>query len=563
MRSLRLASTVLASTFAVAMLATLHAACGSAGSPDTTSDAQSTGDAKLDRAGSDSSLVHDRDGEGPPVLVDLDLDLHATTHDASVAMKLVPRFSPDTHDYYVRCAAGENALRVSMTASSGATSSLRLPTRSPSAPRETVGVSVQENQAIVATATRGEQSTEYWVRCLPPDFPELVFDRPPEAGAPTPGYYLLGNFLAAGPSAGYAMILDGNGVPVWYHLNPTGGVTDVDDLVPGSVSYFATAGGPLRVVRISPLLVTTAAPDGAPVDFHELRVLSNGDYLIVSSPLETGADLTGLSLPTPSGGRIPGGPGMDILACNLVEFDPKTGVIAWTWKATDHLDPAKVSVEPILGSSPGDAGAVFAYDTFHCNSIDVDPASGNLLVSARQANSIFYLEKPSGRILWKMGGTKSTLDDATYIAVSDPFFGQHDARLQPAWSTCRGGRISLFDDETYGPKMARAMLFDVAFAADGGCAAEPARATVAFQHEGVTTSEAEGSFRISTDGSRVIGWGLAPDFVLTELDESGQVLLQVKSLARAAGPTLASYRAIKAPLAAFDLADMRRTAGLP
>ena len=40
---------------------------------------------------------------------------------------LVPSFSPGVYDYYVRCAAGTNALTVSMTASSGAKGSLVQP----------------------------------------------------------------------------------------------------------------------------------------------------------------------------------------------------------------------------------------------------------------------------------------------------------------------------------------------------------------------------------------------------------------------------------------------------
>jgi hypothetical protein len=43
-------------------------------------------------------------------------------------------------------------------------------------------------------------------------------------------------------------------------------------------------------------------------------------------------------------------------------------------------------------------------DPFHCNSIDVEPATGNLLVSGRHMDSIFYIERSTGKILWKMGG---------------------------------------------------------------------------------------------------------------------------------------------------------------
>jgi hypothetical protein len=75
----------------------------------------------------------------------------ATSSGKSLALS--PSFSGDIHDYYVRCAAGTNALQVSMTASPGATSALTEPTASPAKASQRVSVSVDENAAIVATAS--------------------------------------------------------------------------------------------------------------------------------------------------------------------------------------------------------------------------------------------------------------------------------------------------------------------------------------------------------------------------------------------------------------------------
>ena len=64
-----------------------------------------------------------------------------------------------------------------------------------------------------------------------------------EAGAPPPGYY-VGNLHPLTGAQGYAMLLDGNGVPVWYFLQPTGlGVCDVDSIVKGTISFIPTATG--------------------------------------------------------------------------------------------------------------------------------------------------------------------------------------------------------------------------------------------------------------------------------------------------------------------------------
>jgi hypothetical protein len=186
-------------------------------------------------------------------------------------------------------------------------------------------------------------------------------------------------------------------------------------------------------------------------------------------------------------------------------------------------------------------------------------------------DSVFSVERSTGRVLWKMGGATVSKDGAAYVSVADPFALQHDARFEPDWSaTCGGsGHISLFDDEVAGlPAAARAVVYDVAVGAadsggvgDGGCpdaGIVPGTATVSWKYEGAAPSTAMGSFRISADGSRVVGWGLASDAAFTEVDGAGNDLLDMSFTD---GNT--TYRAIKVSLATFDLGLLRSTAGLP
>jgi hypothetical protein len=144
----------------------------------------------------------------------------------------------------------------------------------------------------------------------------------------------------------------------------------------------------------------------------------------------------------------------------------------------------------------------------------------------------------------------------------------------PGWSSsCNGGsgRISLFDDESQAPGPARGVLYDVVVGGgdagaigcdgratlDGGVAGQ---ATVAWQYRGQLSSAATGSFRISADGSRVIGWGPggAPNLAFTEVDSNGNDLLDFSF-----SDGNVTYRAIKLPLSAFDVELLRSTAGGP
>ena len=536
---------------------------GGADAPDSTPPDSSMLDAGVDAP---------RDA-GAPTLVALSVS-GTTPTDASESPTLVPAFSPDIHDYTVRCGAGANVLTVSMTASDGSASLLVQPVPSPTLPQQTLSVSVNENQALVAAATNGTATVEYWVRCLPHDFPLLQWTPHAEAGAPPPGYYLVGTALPT-TSGCYAMVLDGNGVPVWYTPSQTVDgwcVFDVDSVVSGTVSFDSLVDNPteFELHQLSPLATTKIAPTGLNTDLHELRLLPNGDYLVISTPLQSGVDLTGMQLPLGDGGVETLSGSQAIMACNLVEFQPD-GTVVWTWSATDHFDAVADSVYPELAPY-GPSGTTVVVDPFHCNSIDVDPTSGNLLVSAREMESIFYVERATGRVLWKMGGSQASKDGATYVSVADPFALQHDARLQPDWSSsCMGGsgHISLFDDEISGSAPpARAVVYDVVVGAgdggattDGGCGeggTASGTAGVTWQYAGEGPSLAMGSFRILPDGSRVIGWGLVPGDGFTEVDENGNDLVD---LTFPDGNT--SYRAIKVPLTAFDLGILRSTAGLP
>jgi hypothetical protein len=491
--------------------------------------------------------------------------------ETSPRLQLTPAFSPGVFDYYVRCRKGDNALTVSMTASAGAASALLEPTASSPSPRQTLHVSAREDAAIVATASVDGTTIEYWVRCLPDDFPSLSMTAYPKADSAPPGYYLLGNATLTDERWGYAMLLTQRGVPIWYaHGWPGEAVADVDQLSPETITFFLEFGHPVEVRRLSPFETTYVAPSGTSLDSHELRVLPNGNYLVISAPIATGVDLTGVKVPLTDGGTATFGPNSSTIDCNLVEFDPKTGEVAWTWVGRDHLDAAAVTTAPMLSPKLGPDGGLIA-EPFHCNSIDVDPSNGNLLVSARDMDAIFYIERATGKILWKIGGTMPTKDHATYVPMDDRFYRQHDARLQPGWSArCAGGsgQISLFDNHSDVDGPARALVLDVVVGgSDGGTVEDCGTgrhgvpgASVAWQVAGPTNSGDMGSFRISRDGSRVIGWGRngIGGLAFTEVDVDGEPLLELHFTGHEW-----SYRAVKVPLSAFDVGVLRRTAGRP
>jgi Arylsulfotransferase (ASST) len=185
-------------------------------------------------------------------------------------------------------------------------------------------------------------------------------------------------------------------------------------------------------------------------------------------------------------------------------------------------------------------------DAFHCNAIDVDETTGNLLVSMRHTNAVFYVDKASKVIQWKLGGAAYNKDGAQLVQVTnDPdgtFSMQHDARFLP------NGNISMFDDHGASPGYGRGVEYAVDLS--------NGTASVVWQYLGTAQSQLEGSCRRYADGETVIGWGgdLTDPRTMTEVDPNGDDVLDLTV-------TGISYRAVKVSLTQLDIGLLRANAG--
>jgi hypothetical protein len=496
--------------------------------PDVSSVDATLGDAGRREAGLPDAVPGDTAGP------DADAAPPTPASIAVMPLTLEPHFSPEVHDYYVRCPGTANRVTVAMTAAPGSTIGLLQPPGAPASSGASVTISVAENQAIVVGVNADGGTDSYWIRCLPHDFPLMQATLHPEAGAPTPGYYLVGNASLAPYGKGYAMAVDVHGVPVWYQATPDGcGPSDVDSVVPATISY-DSGEDRFQLLDLDAGTTSYVVPSGIPLDLHELRYLPNGDYLVFGDPIRKDVNLTGL-------GSF--GADEDVLGCVIQEVDP-SGAAVWQWDAFDHFDPLKDTTFPV---SAGTKNGVTVADVFHCNSIDVD-ADGNLLVSARHMDSVFLISRATGALLWKMGGAAYNKDGAPYITVvNDPltaFYRQHDARLLP------GGQLSMFDDQTGMPGPARAVIYAYDLTT--------LSATMVWEYQGPAPSGKMGSFRVESDGERVIGWGEneEPSLGFTELNAND---IDVFDFYMPGGS--ASYRAIKIPVSEFSIDVLRESTG--
>jgi hypothetical protein len=462
-------------------------------------------------------------------------------------LTLQPAFSPSTFDYTLACAAGTNAVTIAMSAVSGGSVRLLQPTTTQASPSQTVDVDLAENQAAVVEATDAQgAAAQYWIRCLPHDFPGINVVRHPSAGSPTPGWYLTSN-LDSGTINSYAMILNGNGTPVWYKRSGAGRALNVTPLGKDVVAFISSTGGgfgtdPNGAFDIYNLETGKTRPVstvGTPTDFHEFFRLPNANRLLLSYPLKGGVDLTGLP------GNPPPGPDSTIADCEIQEVDPQ-GQLVWKWDASDHIDPVAENTFP----GPTTVNGQQVYDVYHCNSIDAD-RSGNLLVSARHLNAAFNIRRSDGKIVWKLGGKPTNKDGAEIITIQNyaqtTIVAQHDARYRP------NGNVSLFDDQSFSSRPAQG----VEFALDH--TTHTAQPVFQFGSPVPQPSLATGGFRRYSDGESVICWGITANHdgsLLTEVDANANDVLDINFVA----PSNA-YRAVKAPTTRYDVNILRQTAG--
>ncbi len=332
-------------------------------------------------------------------------------------LSLTPSFDPAITDYVLRCQSGQNTIQLTFSAVLGGTINLERGRGH----TVTIQQTLVENQALIVSANRPHNedakdvggpphSLQYWIRCLPHDFPQLNVTK---TGNPPPGWYLTGDLNSTAESGAYAMVLDNNGTPVWYRQSSGASAENVTLLSDGNIAWGTNIGlgfaidpnGAFEDFNLATRRTRWLAAPISPTDFHELQNHANGDLMMLSTPLRPNVDVSAFR----------GDPSAAIVDCVLQEVD-RRGHVIWQWRASDHISAAE-STHPVRVT----VRRQLAYDIFHCNSVDTDPVSGNVLVSARQTDAVYLIDKATGNVIWKMGGNSHSPFGARILAITgDP-----------------------------------------------------------------------------------------------------------------------------------------------
>jgi len=135
-------------------------------------------------------------------------------------------------------------------------------------------------------------------------------------------------------------------------------------------------------------------------------------------------------------------------------------------------------------------------DYIHANSIQWVEPSGDILVSARNLDTVFLLDRSTGRLKWSLGGKFAKATQRR--PVGDPrggFSHQHDARMA-------GNVLWVFDNGNLFPDLpSRAVGYEL------DAKSVPDRLVFEFQEPNGRQRNALGFVQLLADDQLLIGWG--------------------------------------------------------
>ncbi len=315
---------------------------------------------------------------------------------------LAPAFKTTISEYAVRCSGSATT-----TINTTGTGTVTIGGKSYAQPAS-VKAALVVNQAVYISG--GGHS--YTIRCLPADFP--TYKSTVEGTPQAHGYLVTPGGGTPGSGTGeYVAAFDNHGVPVWWYqdtsrpFNAAFYGTGQIGWWTGTLSSSGTGNGVYTIRDLTGAVKTTVTNPTASLglDEHDFQLLPNGDYLDMEI-VNTTADLS-------SWGDSSTAPVLDNV---LIEITP-AGQVVWSWDALQHIN---VAAENVNWRS-------MAPDVMHMNSFE--QVGSHLIVSFRHLDAVYDIDKTTGNIIWKLGGT-TTPQSLTVSGNTNPqvFSGQHDAR---------------------------------------------------------------------------------------------------------------------------------------
>lgn len=330
---------------------------------------------------------------------------------------------------------------------------------------------------------------------------------------PYPGKYLL-----APTSQDSVGFLDHSAT--WANVYPANGGTNFQVHDGDRYSLFVQgAGFVVYDALMNP--IDTVMVNGYGTDFHDLRITKNGNYLLIGEDSRV-LDLSNV---------VPGGRTNARVLGSIVQEVTRDGKVVMTWKSLDHIPVTEATIDIELAQN--------TIDYIHINSIWED-TDGHLILSCRHLDQVIKINRTSGQIIWRIGGSAARKNDFQFLndTTSGGFIGfshQHTV------SRLTNGDLLVFDNGTLrDPQYSRAVIYRIS----------EAKRTIErvweFRHTPDIYTNAMGSADELPNGNILIGWGRSDaKTVGTEVTRQGFVEAEFNFVVGASTFEMPSYRAMK------------------
>jgi hypothetical protein len=254
------------------------------------------------------------------------------------------------------------------------------------------------------------------------------------------------------------------------------------------------------------VIATVTAGHGLIADIHEFHLTREGTALITiynTIPRDLSAF---------------GGPAAGLVTEGVIqEIDVRSGRVLFEWHSLDHIGLDE-------SHAPVSTSATVAWDYFHLNAVSVDQ-EGNLLVGARNAWAAYRLDRRTGAVLSRLGGTKSDFVLGPDVA----FAWQHNPT-----AVDDHGLVRIFDNEASPTVLPYSRVIWVR--ADRRT--KTATLERWFKHPEGLSAGSQGNAQALDNGDTFVGWGALPRF--SEFDRRNDLVFDA-----AFPPGYNTYRAYR------------------
>jgi hypothetical protein len=289
------------------------------------------------------------------------------------------------------------------------------------------------NEDITVVVSNGGASQTYTVRYVPSDLLGVTTTTTPQAGSED----LLLSTVSLNPAVEtYAIVMDRAGNYVYYRTFLQQEIQDFQQykLASGATVYACTVGefnpagwtlgvdhvmddkfNDLTDIQILPY----AQHPTLPAEAHDF-VMLDANHWIAMTYVQRTVDLSKLNPAWSSQAPV----------MNAIVQEVNSGSVVGEWDSGNEMELYTDSVD-------GNAfGSIAVSDYLHLNSVTVDPADGNWILSFRHLNAIVKVDHTTAKILWTLGGK----EDMFGLTADQAFSHQHHVRVQA------DGSLTVFDN---------------------------------------------------------------------------------------------------------------------